>query len=488
METIDASEPPLTLGRNEQSQQSLAQNLAPELEVHPLPGLVTGSSTNRVDIVFFSDGYTIEEKDKFFEDATRLGVAITVNQTYAPVAPLLNFWGAFTPSVDSGIGVGGKPKNTVYGLYRHELGHSIIWIGDEYDGSIYFGPNAAGLTRNESISWAHWLSEPTPSNVPPRAERNAVPLLAYPWTILNTTKPWSTTFASDGTFSYALLRFSLSAVPDAQALQIKLDGKAISWMAKPGVGLDRWFYDVWIYEKQTGLHNGTHELLFALQKDGKEGLAQLCSVEVIEYGNENEFNLTEGFVGAFPTYSPEEWEDPGPDPHGFSHLEYDASHSNTNFHRLRSSTDWRTVSYRPTNEGCLMRQVAQPDFCAVCTEALWLQLLARVSLIDEVVISSSCSPEESEAHTTIDISLVPLAHLRSPVGAAYILRKGVREAYHVRWFSNGTEINAWRNLTRLDLDCETKAIYEVEVTFESSEIRKDEKGRTTDKREVWVGA
>jgi hypothetical protein len=56
---------------------------------------------------------TADEKDKFLDDATRLGIAITVNQTYAPVAPLLNFWGAFTPSVDSGIGVGGKPKKSV---------------------------------------------------------------------------------------------------------------------------------------------------------------------------------------------------------------------------------------------------------------------------------------------------------------------------------------------------------------------------------------
>ncbi|KAG8729213.1 hypothetical protein FRC12_021181 [Ceratobasidium sp. 428] len=184
---------------------------------------------------------------------------------------------------------------------RHELGHSIIWIGDEYDGSIYFGPNAAELAHNKSISWAHWLSEPTGSDAPPRAERNAVPLLAYPWTMLNTTKAWSTTFTSDGTFSYVLLRFSLSAVPDAKALEIKLDGETISWEAKPGVGLDRWFYDVWVNEKKSGLRNGTHELSFALQEGGKEGLAQLCSVEVVEYGNKNEFNLTEGFVGAFPT-------------------------------------------------------------------------------------------------------------------------------------------------------------------------------------------
>ncbi|KAG9089421.1 hypothetical protein FS749_001349 [Ceratobasidium sp. UAMH 11750] len=539
-------------GRNERSQQLFVQNLVPPLELRPLPGLFTGSSSNRVDIVFFSDGYTAEEKGKFFDDATRLGTEITVNQTYAPVAPLLNFRGAFTPSVDSGIGVGGKPKNTVYGLYRdgtelrgvytskpdvasaackslasgcnyplllgndplygglggeftistalvlngplvlrHELGHSIIWVGDEYDGSVYFGANAARPARNESISWAHWLSKPirSSSNVPPRAERNAVSLLEYPWTLLNTTKSWSTTFTSDGTFSYALLRFSLSAVPDAEALHITLDGKAIPWEAKRNVGYDRWFYDVWVFERQAGLHNGTHQLSFALQEGGKDGLAQLCSVEVIEYGNEDEFNFTEGFVGAFPTYSPEKFEDPGPDPHQPSRMECGSTPSALNRHTYRrASAEWQTVSYRPTDEGCLMRQVVKPDFCVVCTEALWLKLLARVSLIDAIAISSNCSSEEDEANITIDLSLIPLAHLRSPVGAAYISRKGVNEVYHVRWFGSGTEIKAWHNLTRVGVDCETKAKYEVEVRFESSEIRKDEEGYTIDRREIWVGA
>jgi hypothetical protein len=127
---------------------------------------------------------------------------------------------------------------------------------------------------------------------PPRAERNKVPLLAYPWTILNTSTPWSTSFISDGTFSSALLRFSLSAVPNAGSLQIKLDGKKVPWVAKQGAGIDRWFYDIWVRgdgkKPDAGLHNGTHELSFALQEGGREGLAQLCSVEVIEYGNPNE--------------------------------------------------------------------------------------------------------------------------------------------------------------------------------------------------------
>ncbi|CAE6481398.1 unnamed protein product [Rhizoctonia solani] len=227
-----------------QVQLVLSKSPTPKLDVHALPNLVTGPIPNRINIVFFSDGYIAEEKQKFLNDATRLARAISVNQTYAPVAPLINFWGAFTPSNESGIGVGGKPKeydriiipipydlprtySTVYGLYRdgtelrgiytskpevagaacrsmgdqcnyplllgndplyggqtlpirlggdftistasvlngplvlrHELGHSIIWVGDEYDGSVYFGVNADNYTKqNENVGWDHWLPD-----------------------------------------------------------------------------------------------------------------------------------------------------------------------------------------------------------------------------------------------------------------------------------------------------------------------------------------
>ena len=86
----------------------------PKLEIVPL--LQTGSSSNRVDLVFFSDGckYSItdsfvalkftyildtqEEKGKFIKDAKRLADDVSNNQTFNTVKPLLNFWAAFTPS------------------------------------------------------------------------------------------------------------------------------------------------------------------------------------------------------------------------------------------------------------------------------------------------------------------------------------------------------------------------------------------------------
>ncbi|KAG8761592.1 hypothetical protein FRC11_013700 [Ceratobasidium sp. 423] len=446
-----------------QSQLVFSGPPSPKLDVRALPDFITGPTANRINIVFFSDGYTAKEKQRFLDDATRLAFAISVNQTYAPVAPLINFWGAFTPSNESGIGVGGKPKDTVYGLYRdgtelrgvytskpevasaackgmgnqcnyplllgndplyggaasmrlggeftistasalngplvlrHELGHSIIWVGDEYDGSMYFGVNAANYTKDDqNVGWSHWLPD---TNNPPRIERNSVPLLIYPWTMLNKSTPWSTNFTTDGTFDSALLRVSLSGVPEGSHLGISLDGTTVPWKTNPEVGIDRWFYDIPIGL----LENGTHELKFALKEEGKEGLAQLCSVEVIEYGNSAEFNGTEGYVGAFPT------------------------------------------------------------------------LIDQVYFYDPVV---------EGADTGIVLSLVALAQFRSPDEAEYLARKGTKEAYIVRWFSYGQEMAQWQNSTRVEIECSAVGVVEVEVEFISSEIRKDENGYSKDRYQL----
>ena len=39
-------------------------------------------------------------------------------ETFKSILPVLNVWAVFTPSKESGIGVNGKPKDTVFGLYR----------------------------------------------------------------------------------------------------------------------------------------------------------------------------------------------------------------------------------------------------------------------------------------------------------------------------------------------------------------------------------
>src|SRR5271169_1074700 len=144
-------------------------------------------------------------------------------ETFKSILPILNVWAVFTPSTESGIGVNGHPKDTVFGLYRdgselrgiypthkdnarkacratgpfacdypiiigndeyygglggefvistssitsgtivirHELGHNLIPVGEEYDGGwVYSGVNSAHLLPPP---WTHWLTDSSAS-------------------------------------------------------------------------------------------------------------------------------------------------------------------------------------------------------------------------------------------------------------------------------------------------------------------------------------
>lgn len=90
-------------------------------------------------------------------------------------------------------------------VLRHELGHSIMEIGEEYDGGDdggYFGVDAA--TSPETIGWRRWLTNPPPLGKTPRVERMVMSFQAYPWTILNISTAWTGRFPSPGELiSYA---------------------------------------------------------------------------------------------------------------------------------------------------------------------------------------------------------------------------------------------------------------------------------------------
>ncbi|KAI9064597.1 hypothetical protein FKP32DRAFT_1591227 [Trametes sanguinea] len=464
----------------------------PPLEIEPL--ITSGDSSNRVDLIFFADGYTRDEKGKFIEDALRLAQDISGNQTFYTVKPLLNFWAAFTPSKASGIGSGGKPKETPFGLYRdgtelravyyskpevaraacfslgdqcdypilvgndplygglggeftvitpslangalvlrHELGHSVIEVGEEYDGGFaYFGVNAAHNRTIADIPWAHWLtnaSSHTHTEAPPRArvERSVMPMQAYPWTLLNTSAPWSTTFNSSGTYAWHLVRFSLSGLPDKDDLRVELDGNDLGWVPRTDIGVDRWHYDIKLNKTLKG---GEHEVRFVLKNKTREGEAQLCSVEVLEFGDESEFVSTPGHYSLYPTFS-----------------------------------DKNETSYRPTNEDCLMRIVTTPNFCKACTEGLWYALLRRVDLIED--LHPGCEQDDSGRWArTLELSLVPLAHLRdSPVD--------VNESYTITWVKNGEVVKEFTNKTKLVDEGDALGSYLAHVQYATEEVRVD---------------
>jgi hypothetical protein len=170
-------------------------------------------------------------------------------------------------------------------VLRHELGHSIIDIGEEYDGMSapgYFGVNAARTPA--ALGWAHWLTHPH-TNGETRLERAAMPFQRYAWTMLNASAPWAARFATSGTYARHLVRFSLSGVPHVEDLVVRLDGNVLGWAPRKDIGYDRWHYDIPV---NAPLEEGEHELMFELKERRREGEAQLCSAEVLEFGDEKE--------------------------------------------------------------------------------------------------------------------------------------------------------------------------------------------------------
>ncbi|KAF8505368.1 IgA peptidase M64-domain-containing protein [Hysterangium stoloniferum] len=468
--------------------QQVLSTLENDLEVFPL--VVSGPSENRVDIVFFSDGYTLDEKEKFIADAKRLAVDMSYNQTFSSVRTLMNFWAAFSPSRESGIGVGGVPRDTFVGLYRdgtelravycskpeiarqacqslhtqcdypillgndplygglggeftistaseingalvlrHELGHSIINIGEEYDGGyVYSGVNALQhAPENSSFKWAHWISNPSLLGKAPRIERSVMPFQTYPWTLLNKTSPWTASFTSSGSYSRYLVRFSLSGLPEAEHLSVALDGEDLKWQPRPDVQLDRWHYDIY---RSKPLSGGTHELSFTLGDTALEGTAQICSAEIIEYGNDTEFNSTFGNCGLYPTFSME-----------------------------------NTTTYRPTNEQCLMRIVTSPSFCSVCLEGLWMSLLKRVSLVDDVSVHIIDSTSYEVVVLTLD--LIPFHPQASPVV------EDSYPQYSIRWEKDGRPMPQYFDQSQITAYSDVYGQWRAFVQLHTAEVKSD---------------
>ncbi|KAI1080162.1 IgA peptidase M64-domain-containing protein [Whalleya microplaca] len=461
----------------------------PPLDIQPL--IVNGPSSNRIDLIFFSDGYTGAEKDKFLADALFLAKNLTDGQTFVDVLPLMNFWAGFSASNESGVGVGGKPLDTVYGLYRdgtelrgvyydkpevaraacqstdacdypillgndplygglggtftvvtaspnngpavlrHELGHSIIGVGEEYDGAdVYEGVNAAKST--DSVPWTQWYTDPSAQ---PKIERSNMPIQAYPWTLLNTTQSWSQTFVSPGTYNTHLLQVSISGISVSSDLLIEVDGEDVGWEVNPAVGVDRYIYNMKIDE---ALSAGEHELTVTLLNEKVQGKAQLCNLEVLEYGEEFDFDLR--YHGLYPTFSAK-----------------------------------NVTTYRPTNDLCLMRGLYSVDFCSACIEGLWLSLLGKLTLIDNV--TQVAQPDSS---TNVTLDLLPLGEFRKIPNAH-------EEAYTILWYGADKDVVLadWTNSTSALIEPGTTE-FGVKVSFWTEQVRVDTAGTLVQEKRYTV--
>lgn len=243
-----------------------------------IPIITAGDPINRIDVVFMGDGYTLGERDGFVKDVKRLTDDMFSGTTFAAVLPLLNIWAVFRPSKESGIGVGGKAKDTAFGLYRdgtelrgiypskasdarsackltgqyacdfpsiiandayygglggefvigtrsetsgtivlrHEMGHNFISVGEEYDGGqVYRGCNSA--TSAKSVSWKNWLTEP--NNIV--EQKGETVFQRYAWYDLS-KGTYSINFESKGIFSRWMLQISSSGLDVCYYIKFRL--------------------------------------------------------------------------------------------------------------------------------------------------------------------------------------------------------------------------------------------------------------------------
>lgn len=127
-------------------------------------------------------------------------------------------------------------------------------------------------------------------------------------------------------------------------------------------------------------------------------------------------------------------------------------------------SDKNTTSYRPTNEDCLMRAVSTPNFCRVCTETLWLHLLRKLSLIDD--IHETCEQFQGSLVKVLSVDLLPLANLRKiPVS-------DLDESYTIIWKKHDQLLPQFTNKTRIVLpDEHSLGDYAIHVKYSTEEVR-----------------
>ncbi|GMK57375.1 hypothetical protein CspeluHIS016_0402090 [Cutaneotrichosporon spelunceum] len=373
------------------------------------PLAVSGEAGERVNLAIFADGYTSADRASFLADARALADDIVSGDSaMAHVSDLVNVWGVFVPSAQQGIGIDTPLRGAPFGLYRpgrelravyvahagrahaacaafeecdqpillgndglygglggtftvitasrrngplvlrHELGHSLIPVGEEYEGGfVYSGVNADAVENVHHLKWRRFLSDPNSV----RVEDAKVPLQAYPWHDLDDGK-YVVTFQGsnkhDKKYTTARLRLSLSSIPYASHIRLTLNGAEVDLSPQfspdwDGVRDRRWVH----LPLPLGIPSGKVRVEVSLTREGKKAQAgqggkMLSSIEIAEYADG--FRGQMGFVGAFPTYD-----------------------------------DSGGVTLRPTNEDCLMRNVNQPHFCVVCAHGLRVSLKRRIA-------------------------------------------------------------------------------------------------------------
>jgi len=431
------------------------------------------------------DGYTLSEKQRHNQDMHRLHNDMFKEVTFRSYLPLFNVWSVYRPSVQSGVGTHGTPRNTAFRLYRqgtelrglypgntaalrdacrrapictfptaigndeyygglggefvistrslttgtvvlrHEQGHNYGRIGEEYDGGqVYSGNNFAANIAQVQSKWGRWLSGPASVQ---NSENN---INSYVWRDM-APGPVTINFRSSGQYKRWMLRFSVSGCPENDSIEVLLDGVKLPWKSQ-GL-LDRSFYE---FFSNAPFSSGAHTLVFRQLTTPTGPMRQVCNVGLISYMNEGEFHMDNSYINAYPVYSP------GQTRRGF----------------------------RSQNEQCLMRNMTSTSFCKVCEENLWLQFFSRMNCIDNV----SLNPEGSDVVVTAN--MVKIGQFREG-GSIH------NERYTIRWTRGGVHDPtldnqfSWRRASNT-----ARGSWAVEARYFSDEIRSDPSNVTTFRR------
>lgn len=421
-----------------------------------------GPEANRIDLTVVGDGYTEEQKERFFQDAQRITDDLFREKTFHSYLPLFNVHAVFVPSKESGLSDVAE-KDTALGLYRspqgskraimpgnrsaieraldlapdtdypilvanddyygglggryaittrsensgsmvlrHELGHNFGNVGEEYDGGqVYDGANHS---PTPDVPWKKWVGG---DKVPGGEARSLAG--TYPWKNLK-----------DGPVT---IRFD---VPGRSPSRVGVDVSSVGWATPEDVAIlldgkeqavqgvytdDRSFFRL---DPNLALAPGRHTL--EIREKKADGDNVLAAVRVNSFAPDYEF--APGVVGAFPSFAA------GGD----------------------------LAGYRPTHESCLMRDMRSMDFCSVDRENMWHRFLDRVNLIDDL------KTEGTGAERQVRLQTPALPGLE------------------IRWFqvaADGTETE------RTDLagqsswtaGPETRGRFRARVTFTTDEVR-----------------
>jgi hypothetical protein len=414
--------------------------------------------------------------------------------TFNPYLPVFNIWSVFRASNESGIGTGGRPKNTAFQLYRdgtelrgvycnnanaardacrstganacdfpsligndpyygglggeftistqsptsgtlvlrHEMGHNFINVGEEYDGgSAYSGVNHSPVSRGTNVTWSQWLTAPA------QLEAAEIRVQEYPWYNLSRGE-WVLNFTSNGYGTRWLMRYSVSGCNTQNSLAITLDGRDIPWTTYNS--FDRFLYEV---PSSTALSSGTHRLSFRQLTAPAAGnpIRQLCSVTLHEYKAEPQFHMNNAYVSAYPT--------------------------------------WRQgkvlAGYRPTNEGCLMRNMSSVKFCSICYEGMWIRFFSMMSAIDSV--TAQCLAN----NIALNLQTPKLGQLRQ--GGA---QPG--ESLQVRWFYNNNAQTQFNDQFVVNAPRSSSGNWRVDVKYITPLVRSDPNNRLSFSRSFVVPA